>query len=123
MTGIGYHYLYDFYECEKHILNDIPRLGKMMVESSLASGARIISEHSHKFEPYGVSSIIILAESHLSLHTWPEYDFASVDLFSCNSEIDGTKAMDVLVKYLLPKNTVMQKILRGLNIIKSPLVP
>ena len=76
----------------------------MMLDAAKASGATIIGEYSHRFNPYGISSMIILAESHLSLHTWPEYHFAAADLFSCNPNIDAQEALVVLKDILKPKS-------------------
>jgi S-adenosylmethionine decarboxylase len=111
--GIGYHTLFDFYDCHAAVLNDAQALAAMMLAAAKASGAKIIGEHHHCFEPYGISCIIILAESHLSLHTWPEHHFAAADLFSCSQDIDASKAGEVLAAVLRPKAKECSEIRRG----------
>ena len=104
LQGIGYHTLFDFFDCDSDLLNNLEALKTLMLQAARASGATIIGEYSHRFNPYGISSMIILAESHLSLHTWPEYHFAAADLFSCNPNIDAQKAGEVLKSSLKPKS-------------------
>lgn len=109
--GVGTHALWDFYECAPTRLNDVEAIRSLMEEAAVACGATIVESHAHQFEPYGVSSVIVLAESHLAIHTWPEHDFSAVDLFTCSDRLKPTLAFEVLKKGLEAKR-VEQKVLR-----------
>jgi len=60
------------------------------------AGATIISRSGHHFSPYGVTAVVVIAESHLAVHTWPEYAYAAVDLFTCGDTVDTWKAFDLV---------------------------
>ena len=77
-------------------------------------GATVISHHSHRFEPIGVSVVLILAESHLSLHSWPEHGIASMDVFTCGTSIDPSGARDYLSKRLEASRVSEMLVDRGL---------
>jgi S-adenosylmethionine decarboxylase proenzyme len=115
-AGVGFHTIYDLYNCEPSALDDLTLLEKMMLEASEKAGAKIIDIQSKHFEPYGVSSIVILAESHLSLHTWPEHNFAALDLFTCTPKIDAMIAKGVLTTYLTPQRVDIKSFRRGRSI-------
>ncbi len=83
MSYLGRHFLAEFYGCSTETLNDQDRIAGIMTRSLEISNATIIKPFFHKFSPHGISGIIVIAESHLAIHTWPEFRFASVDLFSC----------------------------------------
>ncbi|MDA3900391.1 MAG: adenosylmethionine decarboxylase [Spirochaetes bacterium] len=85
------HYLAEFYDCNANTLNNRELLESIMTEAVTISGATIIRPFFHTFSPQGVSGVIVIAESHFSIHTWPEHNFASIDLFSCSGiNIDAT---------------------------------
>lgn len=96
MRALGRHILAEFYECDESILNDRDRLEKEMREAARQAGATIISSTFHEFSPYGVSGVVVIAESHLAVHTWPEYGYAAVDLFTCGEQCDPWAAFDYL---------------------------
>jgi S-adenosylmethionine decarboxylase len=81
--ALGTHYLAEYYDCDRSKINDISLLERIMIEATELSGARIIRHFFHQFSPQGLSGIIVIAESHFAVHTWPEHGFAAVDLFSC----------------------------------------
>jgi len=76
-------------------------------------GATIVCTHSHRYEPHGVSVVIILAESHLSLHTWPEFKLASVDIFVCNPRTDPNLAKTHLHRALKAEKIAELEVERG----------
>ncbi len=92
MDYLGRHFLAEFYNCSSVILNDEGRIADIMTGAVEASKATIIKPFFHKFSPQGVSGIIVIAESHLAIHTWPELNFAAVDLFSCG-DFDFTESL------------------------------
>jgi len=83
MDYLGKHFLAEFHNCSCEILNDENKIADIMTRAVEISNATIIRPFFHKFSPHGVSGIIVIAESHLAIHTWPEFRFAAVDLFSC----------------------------------------
>jgi len=81
---LGRHFIAEFYKCNPVTINSISAFEKIMTEAVTISGATIIKPFFHTFSPQGVSGIIVISESHFAIHTWPEYSYAAVDLFSCS---------------------------------------
>lgn len=96
MQALGRHILVEFYECNAELLNDVNYVEKAMIEGTKKAKATIIKSTFHKFSPHGVSGVIVIAESHIAIHTWPEYGYAAVDIFTCGETIDPW----VIFKYL-----------------------
>jgi S-adenosylmethionine decarboxylase proenzyme len=88
MQALGRHILVEFYDCNPELLNDQDYIEQIMVEATKKSRATIITSNFHKFSPYGVSGVVVIAESHVAIHTWPEYKYAAVDIFTCGNTID-----------------------------------
>ncbi len=88
MNSLGRHILVEFHGCSAEILNDVPRIEHDMLEAATRSGATIINSVFHHFSPFGVSGVIVIQESHLAIHTWPEYRYAAVDLFTCGDSVN-----------------------------------
>ena len=88
MKSLGRHILVEFHGCSSEILNDVPRIESSMVNAAKESGATIISSVFHHFSPFGVSGVVVIQESHLAIHTWPEYRYAAVDLFTCGDSVN-----------------------------------
>ncbi|WP_394699450.1 adenosylmethionine decarboxylase [uncultured Desulfobacter sp.] len=92
--ALGRHITLEYYDCASDVLFDKDRVEKVLLSAALESGATIISSSFHQFEPQGVSGVVIIAESHFTVHAWPEYDYAAVDIFTCADNIDLDKAVD-----------------------------
>ncbi len=110
---LGRHLLVEFYNCNPHILNAVWYIEKFMNQAALACNATIVQSSFHRFEPYGVSGVVVIAESHLAIHTWPEYRYASVDLFTCGGNIDPMEAYAVLKSKLEAQTAEIQELQRG----------
>ena len=82
-TALGNHILVEFMNCEPQIMNDVVAIERDMVGAAQKAGATVINSTFHHFSPYGVSGVVVIQESHLAIHTWPEYGYAAVDLFTC----------------------------------------
>ena len=91
MVGLGLHILMEFHECEPQRLDDLTLLKTTMSEAAIASGATIIKSVFHQFSPQGVTGVVVVAESHIAIHTWPEKNYAAVDYFTCNENMDYKK--------------------------------
>ena len=113
MEALGRHILVEFFECDPQALNDIPGIEAAMVQAAQDSGATVLSSDFHHFSPHGVSGVVLIQESHLAIHTWPEYQYAAADLFTCGDEVDPWLAFDSLKAALSSKNYSVIELHRG----------
>lgn len=111
---LGQHVLAEFFECDPNILNNVNMIEKLMVEAALECGATIVQKCFHMFNPYGVSGVVIIAESHLAIHTWPELGYAAVDLFTCGDKCDPKVSYEYLRKMFHSKNASYTELKRGI---------
>ena len=96
MDALGTHLLIDLKDCNPASLDDIDYVKKVMTGAADEAGATIVGESFHKFDPVGVTGIVAVAESHLSIHTWPEHHYAAIDIFTCGSSVDPWRAYEAL---------------------------
>lgn len=113
MVHLGIHLIADFFQCDGSIINSVESVKKIMIESVKISGAEIVEPFFHKFTPHGVSGIIVVAESHFAIHTWPEHYAAAVDIFSCG-EFDYMAALYLIRDELKSESSSLTKISRGI---------
>ena len=113
MGHLGRHLILEYWDAVN--LNNPELVERALTEAALAGGATLLSVRTHQFAPQGVSGVAIIAESHISIHTWPEYDYAAVDIFTCGDRVDPHKINEVLAKYFRPKRQNVTEILRGLQ--------
>lgn len=113
-TYLGRHVLAEFFECDPNTLNSIDKVEKYMMEAALECGATIVQKCFHMFNPYGVSGVVIISESHLAIHTWPELGYAAVDLFTCGPKCDPKVAYEFLKKKFSSKNANFTELKRGI---------
>lgn len=111
ITYAGKHLLIDFYDCARH--GTIEEIEQVMRESCIATGATVLHSYLHPFNGGGVSGAIILAESHESVHTWPEENFVSLDIFVCG-DCDPHLAVPLLEDWFKPARTTLNMKIRGL---------
>lgn len=95
IVALGRHILLELYNCPPSILNDIQYLEQQLCLAATEMGASVVNSNFHHFSPYGVSGVVIIQESHLTIHTWPEYQYAAIDIFTC-----GAINLDAGVKHL-----------------------
>lgn len=89
-----------------------------MVEAAEACGATVLSVQAKQFEPQGATVLVMLSESHLSIHTYPERGFAALDCYTCGETVDPQLAIDYMVSVLKPKSTYAKKLVRGVGEMK-----
>lgn len=119
---LGQHLLVEFYNCNPEVLDDVAGIEKHMNDAARACGATIVQSSFHRFEPWGVSGVVVISESHLAIHTWPEYGYASVDLYTCGDEIQPDAAYEHLRVVLQAELSETQLLKRGnLELIKARL--
>ncbi len=111
MRFAGIHLLVDLWEASN--LDDPDNIDAALREAALAAGATILHSHFHHFTPNGgVSGVVVLAESHISIHTWPERNFAAVDVFMCGA-CDPYQSIPVLRRAFMPRSVEINEQRRG----------
>ncbi|TDX52694.1 adenosylmethionine decarboxylase [Orenia marismortui] len=110
---LGRHILVEFYNCNSGILRDHKQIEEYMKQAALEAKATIVESVFHHFNPWGVSGAVIISESHLTIHTWPEYNYAAVDLFTCGGEVDPWSGFDYLAEKLESEKTETTEVARG----------
>ena len=108
---LGEHIIAEFFGCEQ--LNAFNMLEKILVQAAHKAGATVLTIKIHQFEPEGMTGVAVLQESHISIHTWPEYGYVAVDVFTCGAHVQVEKALDVLRQFFNPKKVSFIKLDRG----------
>jgi S-adenosylmethionine decarboxylase len=110
---LGSHILADFYGISAQLLRSGADLEVLLRRAAQIAGAKVLASHFHSFgSAEGVTGVVLLAESHISIHTWPENDFAAVDIFMCGSA-NPQRALDALVEALAPTRQHVEVAARG----------
>jgi S-adenosylmethionine decarboxylase len=109
----GTHLLIDLWGATN--LNSPEEIEKTLRKCAIEAGATILHSHMHHFQPQGVSGVVVLAESHISIHTWPERGYAALDVFMCGNA-DPYKAIDILKSYFNPSSIQVSESKRGVNV-------
>ncbi|GFP76887.1 S-adenosylmethionine decarboxylase proenzyme [Clostridium fungisolvens] len=111
---LGRHILVEYYNCDKDIISNHSLIEDYMNEAARRSGATIVTSCFHTFNPWGVSGAVIIQESHLTIHTWPEYGYASVDLYTCGDSVNPWKAFNYLEDMLKAERSESTEVSRGI---------
>lgn len=114
-STFGRHVAIDVWGVDFDLLNSAEYLQAQLVEAAEACGATVMSVQSKQFEPQGATVLVLLSESHLSIHTYPERGFAAIDCYTCGETVDPQLAIDYLVSVLKPEKTYAKKLVRGLG--------
>lgn len=113
MQALGKHLILDLLECKEQFLNNVEEIRRILLEAAKKAHATIVDVVFHEFNPHGVSGVIVIAESHITIHTWPEYRYAAVDIFGCGDTLQMEVAKDYLVKELDAKRISVTELPRG----------
>jgi S-adenosylmethionine decarboxylase len=113
MKSLGHHLIIELYDCDSKIINNHDLVEEIMSESARISGATIVTQAFHKFNPHGVSGVIVISESHFSIHTWPEFGYCALDVFTCGEVIDNKKAVDYMKEHFKAKSLSVMEMKRG----------
>ncbi len=122
MRILGRHLIVEYADCASEKLNDKDFLETSMNEAVRKSGATIVSSTFHRYAPQGVSGVVVIAESHMSIHTWPEYGYAAVDFFTCGQTVDPHKAHAFIKDALECKKATVKEIKRGIPSDKNEVI-
>ena len=109
----GSHYICEFNNCSPELLNSQEHLEKVLKAAAEKAGATVLGSHFHRFEPIGITGLLCLSESHLSIHTWPEHGYAAVDMYTCGEHAHPRKAMAFLQEQLQAKSISIIAVDRG----------
>ena len=116
MNALGRHLLIELEDCDEGTLNNLETLKETMLTAADEAGATIMGESFHRFSPQGISGVVVIAESHLCIHTWPEYGYAAADIFTCGTSVQPEKAARLLVEKLGAKRHSVREIHRGTTV-------
>ncbi|MEA3298273.1 MAG: adenosylmethionine decarboxylase [Chloroflexota bacterium] len=100
MNALGKHLLLEFKDCNEEVLDGVDFLQHCLNDAAVACGATVVGQSFYHFSPYGVSGVVNIAESHISIHTWPEYKYAAVDIFTCGDRVEPEKAIALIAERL-----------------------
>ena len=109
----GRHILLDIWGVGFNVLNDLERIQSALLGAAAAAGATVVDTSFHRFPVQGLSGVVVLAESHISVHTFPEHDYAAFDIFTCGSRVSPEDACDFLVDQLGAERCYKRRFLRG----------
>ncbi len=114
-VALGRQMAVEYYDCDPHVLADASGLEKIFLRAAEAAHATVVESCFHAFAPQGVSGVVVISESHLAVHAWPEHDYAAVDIFTCGDKIDFDAAAECLHRELHSKQMVVSCVMnRGI---------
>ncbi len=114
MNALGTHLLLELKNCNPRVLDDLPFIRETLLTAAREAGGTILGESFHQFHPQGVTGIVAIAESHICIHTWPEFRYAAADIFTCGEHFQPEKAALFLIDKLEAKEPSVQAIKRGI---------
>lgn len=114
MYALGTHLLVELRDCNPTILRSLEEVRDALVSAAKDAKATILDISFHEFNPFGISGMVVIAESHLSIHTWPEYCYAAVDIFTCGDVIKPEVAAASLIERFESKSPSMVEVKRGI---------
>ncbi len=110
---LGSQIVLDLYDCETDRLDDLPWMRRAVMGAARAAGATIVQTVFHRFAPWGISGVVVIAESHLAIHVWPENRYAAVDVFTCGDQVKTELAGTYLTRKLRSRRPVLKSFTRG----------
>jgi S-adenosylmethionine decarboxylase len=114
LYALGTHLLVELRDCNPEIIRNIEEVRDALVSAAKEAKATIVDISFHQFNPFGISGMVVIAESHLSIHTWPEYNYAAVDIFTCGEVIRPEVAAAFLIERFESKSPSMVEMKRGI---------
>ena len=114
MNALARHLLLELKICNEEVLDNLDFLKDCLNEAAIQSGATVVGESFYHFSPCGVSGVVNIAESHISIHTWPEYKYAAVDVFTCGDDVNPEKAATLITERLGAQSHSLIELRRGI---------
>ena len=113
MNALGRHLLLEMFDCDPDAINSLEAVKGALIEAAKRAQATIVDVVFHEFNPFGISGVVVIAESHLTIHTWPEYRYAAVDVFSCGEVLQPEVAVNYLVEQFGAERASVVEMQRG----------
>lgn len=113
-NSLGKHMILELYGCPSELIDDEISVHQVLLEAAKLAKATVVTSNFHKFAPQGVSGMIIIEESHFSIHTWPEENYAAVDMFTCGDILDNNIAVDYIKEKFEATSIYMVDMRRGI---------
>ena len=114
MYALGRHLLLELKDCNEELLDDLDFIRECLNEAAIRCGASVVGESFYHFSPRGVSGVVNIAESHISIHTWPEYGYAAADVFTCGDVVTPEQAATTIAEKLEAGNRSVIELRRGM---------
>lgn len=112
---IGHHYIVEASGCSPDVIGKVESVEQIMVRAAEVAGVQVWSISFHRFNPNGVSGVVVISESHMSVHTWPEYGYVAVDIYTCGDAAKPEKAVEHALGEFRAANVHITEITRGLE--------
>lgn len=113
LDTLSRHLLVEYHGCDTQLLDEASRLEALLRRAAEAAGATVVTSTFHRFSPQGVSGVVVVEESHLSIHTWPELGYAAADFYTCG-DCQPMRAHELLRDELRAKRAEVMTMRRGL---------
>jgi S-adenosylmethionine decarboxylase len=114
LKALGTHIIVELSDCNSRTLSDVDQVTSILVTAAKEANAEVLQTAFHRFTPQGVSGVVVIAESHLSIHTWPEYGYAAMDIYTCGDHTDPWKACRYAAEKFQAKQMLTTEVRRGL---------
>lgn len=111
----GHHYIVEASGCDPKIISSVEKVQQILVKTAEVAGAQVWSISVSRFPPNGVSGVIVISESHISTHTWPEYGYGALDFYTCGNSIDPEKGLTYAVEAFGASTSHITEITRGIE--------
>lgn len=115
MDTIGHHYIAEASGCKSEVIGRVEAVEQILVRAAEVAGVQVWSISFHRFNPNGVSGVVVISESHLAVHTWPEYGYAALDIFTCGGSAKPEKAVWWALKEFGATDVHITEVTRGLE--------
>ncbi len=115
-TTLGTHILLELTNCPQELLLEQETLEATLVEAADTAGATVVKPVFHQFSPHGLSGVVVIAESHIAVHTWPEHGYAAIDIFTCGDPEVASRIQEEIEKRFAPAQVTSKTITRGPNV-------
>ncbi|HEY1729053.1 MAG TPA: adenosylmethionine decarboxylase [Candidatus Baltobacteraceae bacterium] len=119
MEALGTHILCELSGCDPNILTDVEGIQEILKAAALKANATVLTTAFHRFEPHGVSGVVVIAESHLSIHTWPETGYAAMDFYTCGAHTNPAAACEYAAEMLRARSMRTTEVKRGIQARKN----
>lgn len=113
--AIGHHYIVEASGCNPKVISSVEKVQQILVNAAEIAGAQIWSISFSKFAPKGVSGTVVISESHISIHTWPEFRYVALDIYTCGETVDPEKAVKYSVEAFGASTSHITEITRGID--------